>query len=83
MLIRSQDKKVLVNLDNATSLYISNKRVHAYYNDPENYDVVGEYSTEEKAIKALDMIQGTYSKYNAGHLNAAVFQMPQDSEVDA
>lgn len=38
--------------------------------------ILGTYSTEEKAIKVLDMIQ----EHIATHSNK-VFQMPQDEEV--
>ena len=99
MLIRSQDKKTLVNLDNTNAIRIyegdTGFTVDAW---GVNIDYeIGEYSTEEKAIKVLDMIQEEYGKhlYGAGGEMATrdlyippfafippkVFQMPQDSEV--
>ena len=40
-----------------------------------NQHTIGTYSTEEKAISVLDMIQ------NAKLANAAIFAMPQDNEI--
>lgn len=61
------------------------------------YFVLGEYSTKAKAMKALDMIQEAYSEYqimlnfSVSYLHEfkektdgfAIFQMPEDSEVEA
>lgn len=87
MLIRSQDKKTLVNLDNTNAICI--------YEGDTGFTVdawgvsidyeIGEYSTEEKAIKVLYMIQEQYASYSLRWgmdcSSFAVFQMPQDSEV--
>ena len=48
--------------------------------------MIGEYSTEEKAIKVLDMIQIAYEEANSvcsmsGFVANTVFQMPTDKEV--
>ena len=53
--------------------------------------VMGNYSTEEKAVKVLDMIQNAYTQYGTlvdgrGSIQGAfalpkVFQMPQNREV--
>ena len=80
MLIRSQDKRKIIPLDKfaigitkdnyvcATSnMYASPMEVSA--------GVLGGYSTEEKAIKVLDMISEFYIRCDG------TFQMPQDSEV--
>lgn len=59
--------------------------------------MLGEYSTKAKAMKVLDMIQEAYSKYqimlnfSVSYLHEfkektdgfAIFQMPEDSEVEA
>jgi hypothetical protein len=48
---------------------------------------MGNYSSEEKAIKVLDMVQGQYAEINSLYNRRMgidiyiVFQMPQDSEV--
>ena len=80
MLIRSKDKKTLVNLDNTNAIRI--------YEGDTGFTVdawgvsidyeIGEYSTEEKAIKVLDMIQNNFEDY----IKNVVFQMPQDEEVE-
>lgn len=89
MLIRSQDKKILANLNNLQSIFIEKSK--------EKYIVslsvrkLGEYSTEEKAIKVLDMIQNAYVNYQyskwVGYERETVidciFEMPQDDEVKA
>ena len=69
MWIRSQDRKKL-------------KEIHDVdiYHDTQIWagcSFIGEYSTEEKALLVLDMIQENleYPYYN-------VFQMPADTEVD-
>ena len=41
--------------------------------------VLGKYSTEEKAIKVLDMIEDAYR--NSAFTDGNIFRMPQDSEV--
>lgn len=88
MWIRGQNKKQLVKVKD---LWISTRS--------KNYCIctgaidLGYYSTEEKAIKVLDMIQGNLTgnklqSYEiardcpvAGTEFHGVFQMPQDSEV--
>lgn len=42
---------------------------------------LGKYSTEEKALKVLDMIQEEIPKNSFYGINT-VFQMPQDNEVN-
>lgn len=92
MLIRSQDRKVIAVLENcdAVSIYEANHIYHivTYNGTKESRESIGEYSTEEKVIKVLDMIQNSYQyceecKYiGAGASQPEfVFQMPQDSEV--
>lgn len=99
MLIRSQDKKQLHPL-NSMAIVPKHKRELNSKKFIEGYQIVifmgsdgdaiiGTYSTEEKAIKVLDMIQKYYGDYikATGNIffNAfnfpKVFQMPQDSEV--
>lgn len=87
MLIRSQDKKQLLNLDNGhISIDFRNRGRVLFcglsFSNQEDYTCIGEYSTEEKAINVLDMIQKQYARfscrYGADHSEDAVFQMPQD-----
>ena len=59
MIIRSQNKKLILNFDNVSGVYIDEKVIiTATVND--NDYAFGVYSTEEKAIKVLDMIQNAY-----------------------
>ena len=108
MLIRSQDKKSIVNLDSISVLEIKGylkddlSGVAMYYSGHETVipDVwcvqttrnLGEYTTEEKAMKVLEKLLNTYlsscfteiNPYDGQTkliLNNLVFEMPEDSEV--
>lgn len=79
MWIRSQDKLLLTNVDTSNGIMINEYPDEClisleYANTSFK---LGEYSTEEKALKVLNDIQEfnecTYSE---------MFQMPQDDEVD-
>lgn len=77
MLIRSQNKEVLVNFNVSAGIEIAEgatKTVVTSYITGCSY-LLGEYSTKEKAMKVLDMIQEAYVN---GHID---YQMPADSEV--
>lgn len=92
MLIRNQNKSMLINLDKIA--WISN-----YNNDIVISDVpvakredllcIGKYSTEEKALKVLNGIENKYDELNAflsrrntiDGYTFAIFQMPQDNEL--
>lgn len=89
MWIRSQDRKILVN---ASDLRIYEECKG--FSVCSRIDVLGYYSTEEKAMKVMDMIQnaitGTRFEFTdivrdcdlAGIEIHNVFNMPQDSEVE-
>lgn len=95
MIIRSQDKKLLANFEQLSDMYVRNvcEKFFIIADMSGDYTMaeLGEYSTEEKAIKVLDMIQNAYvggsmmivSGKNGNTYNPLpiVFQMPQDSEV--
>lgn len=72
MLIRSQDKEMIVNTDVTNHIYIG----EAYRPNGSLYDVcademrLGYYSTKEKAIKVLNMIQEAYAKHETIHTSA-------------
>ena len=75
MLIRSQDKEILANMEGPIAIEILDNgkgRATMYWKD--SY-VLGDYSSKEKAMKVLDMIQEAYVN---GHID---YQMPEDSEV--
>ena len=63
MLIRTQSKTSLVNADKVNCIYaVGGTTIQAYYSENDQ-DTLGTYSTEEKAIKVLDMIQNKYLEY--------------------
>lgn len=96
MLIRSQNKEVLVAFEFLPDIEVSGGVISAR-RDMRWCCLLGEYSTKAKAIKVLDMIQEAYSEYqimlnfSASYLHEfkektdgfAIFQMPEDSEVEA
>lgn len=63
MLIRSQDKTVMVNMDNAFNIAIRdiNGATAIYTGSSSSCCVIAEYSTKTKAMKVLDMIQEAYA----------------------
>lgn len=74
MLIRSQDRKS--NTDDM-NLYICESTNNNFSICNAKTGNLGEYSTEAKAIKVLDMISEYYFKKDQS------FNMPQDEEVEA
>ena len=86
MLIRSQDKSRLINLDNTREL--------RFWECAQGFNItdcvcpIGHYSTKAKALKVLDMIQEAYERYEyekafkTGLTLFETFQMPEDSEVE-
>ena len=99
MIIRSQDKRKIINFNQITHIAtMFNSRLeqwkinvcYPYCNDAEcGYSTIAYYSTEEKAIKVLDMICEHaealhFSKVapnECGQIWGNVFNVPQDSEV--
>lgn len=85
MLIRSQDKKSLINFDNVAEIYTyrimpKNKTMilPEYETDiicftGRSAISIGRYSSEEKAIKVINMIENQYLDCCCN-----LFQMPQD-----
>ena len=77
MLIRSQNREVLINLNSTAGIEIAEgpiKTIITSYITGCSY-LLGEYSNKAKAMKVLDMIQEAYVN---GHID---YQMPEDSEV--
>ena len=62
MLIRSQDKTVIVNINNVFSIAIRdiNGATAMYIGSQGSCCNIAEYSTKAKAMKVLDMIQEAY-----------------------
>lgn len=67
MLIRSQNKAFLLNFGNLTVAYIVKNDEGFVISslEGENRYRLGRYSSEVKAIKVLDMIQGAYMDFEA------------------
>lgn len=65
MLIRSQDKRMIVNFDNicTMSAFPEEDSEDIYVEDDTGALMVGRYSTKEKVMKVLDMIQEAYEEY--------------------
>ena len=65
MLIRSQDKRMIVNFDNicTISAFPEKDSEDIYVEDGTGSLMAGKYSTKAKAMKVLDMIQEAYEEY--------------------
>lgn len=65
MLIRSRDKRMIVNFENicTVSAFPEKDSEDIYVEDGTGSLMVGRYSTKEKAMKVLDMIQEAYEEY--------------------
>ena len=121
MLIRSQDKEILINFNNSPTIKIMGTKgdvIIICSLDTYETFAIGNYSTREKAMKVLDMIQEAYADFEASKITntglataaytgsyktpdsvsvgikvlkgyaemvkeSVVFQMPEDSEVEA
>ncbi len=93
MLIRSQDKKAIIAMENSCCIFIRPFGDGKYFVDANFAGKRGVtlaiYSTEEKAIKVLDMIENFYSNLQYTRFVGSdyaeffdiIFQMPQDDEV--
>lgn len=82
MIIRSQDKKLIFNLESIKSIklgVLSKSWAGESCDISIDKEVVGTYSTEAKAIKVLDMIEDAHRSMS--FTDGVVFRMPQDSEV--
>ena len=93
MLIRSQDKESLIAIDgNFVEILkygdLSECSITVSTRDHSSLHVMARYSSTEKAIKVLDMIQEAYERYEyektfkTGLTLFETFQMPADSEVE-
>ena len=68
MLIRSQDKEILVNMETSIVFHISGVIGKKYPIFVSNGYAIGFYSTKAKAMKVLDMIQEAYMDYKSGEI---------------
>ena len=88
MLIRSQNKKCIINLDNIDTIEGTDGEIVYFNGGTETRGILGNYSTDEKIINVLDMIQKKYLEENYmpllanyGFVKNNIFQMPQDDEI--
>ena len=88
MLIRSQNKEVLIVFESLLDVEVSGGVISAR-RDMGWCCLLGEYSTKAKAMKVLDMIQKRYEEYETeriykeGVFKIETFQIPEDSEVES
>ena len=83
MLIRSQDKKTLITINNVSGISIGirgdkKEYIITSHGIDGSCNFIGNYSSEKKALKVLDMMQDKYCTLDETSL---LFQMPQESEV--
>lgn len=87
MIIRSQDKSQITNFNQVSDLVVFKNRVNTYdiiacypyFAESDcGYTTIATYSTEEKAIKVLDMIFEEFCDY----ATSGAFNMPSDNEVE-
>lgn len=84
MLIRSQNKEILVNLDVSAGIEIAEgpvKTVITSYITGCSY-LLGEYSTKEKALKVLDMIQEAYVDGKVAQILSYGLRMVPTEEIN-
>ncbi len=90
MLIRSQDKETLVNINRLTFIMVTeafktNGTLGIFVTDDVDFlggYLLGEYSSQKKSKKVLDMIEKAYKLEGISTgLYQDVFQMPEDEEV--
>lgn len=93
MLIRSQNKKELIEMTSITINVRTRQSSNKCYIEARQYSNIiflGEYSTEEKALKVLDMLQEEYlspivrnvvGENEVEIYQNKVFNMPEDNEV--
>ena len=98
MWIKSQNRDVLLNVNDISfhKLNIHSEIIYQFrcYGYGDDYYILGEYSTKEKAMKVMDMIQnaitGTRFEFTdivrdcdlAGIEIHNVFNMPKDGDVE-
>lgn len=96
LFIRSQNRDVLVNVNDIcfNKLNIHSEIIYQFrcYGYGDDYYILGEYSTKEKALKVLNEIQeviedNQFTINNTGIRNyvlynrVQVYEMPQDEDV--
>lgn len=83
MLIRSQDKKFIVKMD-SIAIQATEKGVICFSTsdiESDSYIRLGNYSTEEKSFKVLDMIQEAYINGEVAEILAYGLRMVPTKEI--
>lgn len=78
MIIRSQDKSKIINFNTTCEIYKQGFEI--WLNTYNGISKIGMYSTEEKAIKVLDMIEDAHRSMS--FTDGVVFRMPADEDVE-
>ena len=95
MIIRSQRKGMILNMDCISKIYVDdvlqeNTKIFKY-GIVADKEIIGVYSTKEKAVKVLDMICNRYvepisqaivSDEETFIYQNSIFQMPADEDVE-
>lgn len=84
MIIRSQRKGMILNMDCIAKIYVDdvlqeNTKIFKY-GIVADKEIIAVYSTEEKALKVLDMIEDACR--NVAFTDGVVFRMPADEDVE-
>lgn len=86
MWIRSQDKKLIIKINNSILVDVNKLNInYAIYGDNLK---IGVYSSYKKAMYVLDMIEKynndnlIYDSKKRDYIRTNIFQMPKDSEVN-
>lgn len=91
MLIRSQDKLTLLNIEAITTISVGISGLTVDADTDSSSYTLGDYGTIQKAIKVLNMIQEWYLIQKEKkpcyvstdrRLKECCFQMPEDSELE-
>ncbi len=91
MLIRSQDKLTIINIEAITTISIRMNGLMVDADTDGSTYTLGEYETMRKTVKVLDMIQEWYAIQKGKkpcyvstdkRLKECCFQMPEDSELE-
>ena len=84
MLIRSQNKRMIVNFDNicTVSAFPEKDSEDIYVEDGTGSLMVGRYSTKSKAVKVLDMIQESYTNEKVTQILSYGLRMVPTEEIN-
>lgn len=72
MLIRSQDRIAIINVDNVFNISVRdiNGTTVIHIGSPSSCCIIAEYSAKAKAMKVLDMIQEAYADFEASKITS-------------